>query len=107
MKVRVEYDELEYITKNTKENKSDLEVEINKLLESLGRMKSMWQGQAADIYYSKAEAYIGRMKVLTTFMGETSDLVKFGTEQYQEQDQGFSRDLNKEVIEDERDRVEQ
>ena len=29
MKVRVEYDELEYITKNTKENKTELEIEIN------------------------------------------------------------------------------
>ena len=106
MKVRVEYDELEYVTKNTDEDKSELEIEIDKLLASLERIKDMWQGTDADIYYDKAFEYINRMKVLSGFMDTTSELMKFGMGQYQKQDQSFSRDLNKEVNDNEPDRIE-
>ena len=106
MKVRVEYDELEYITKSTDNDKSELELEINKLLESLEKMKDMWQGEDADIYYDKAFNYIKRMKVLCGFMNSTSDLIKYGAGQYQKQDQSFSRDLNKEVVDNELDHIE-
>jgi len=106
MKVRVEYDELEYVTRSTDNDKFELELEINKLLESLERIKDMWQGTDADIYYDKAFNYINRMKVLCGFMGSTSDLIKYGEGQYQKQDQSFSRDLNKEVVDNEPDRIE-
>lgn len=106
MKVRVEYDELEYITKNTKEDKSELEIEINRLLENLERIKTMWQGTDADIFYDKAFEYIKRMKVLCSFMNATGELIQYGTNNYQKQDQSFARDLNKEVVNNEPDHIE-
>ncbi len=101
MKLRVEYDELEYITKMTEDNKSELEMETKKMLACLERIRGKWEGTAAEIFYEKAHDYIERMEVLCSFMETTSKLIKYGEKTYQEQDESFAKDIDREEIEDE------
>lgn len=102
MKLRVEYDELDYISKKIKEDKSSLEKEINNLLASLERLKQDWQGDDVDQFHEKAYNYINRMKVLTDFLDTTSEFISYGNIQYQNQDESFASSLKREVAQNER-----
>ena len=102
MKLRVEYDELEYIAKNLQNDKSGLEKEINNMLSSLERLKTYWQGDDVDRFHEKAYNYVNRMKVLTEFMDTTSNFISYGNKQYQNQDEVFANNLKREVAANER-----
>ena len=101
MELKVNYDDLDSITKETKRNESDLEIERRRLLESLERLKESWAGDDVDIFYEKAHDYIDRMKVLCEFMTTTSDFITEGNRQYQAQEEQFSKELEAEKIEKE------
>lgn len=102
MKLRVEYDELEYMSNKIKKDKDSLEKEINTLLSSLERLKLVWQGDDVDKFHEKAYQYINRMKVLTYFLDTTGEFIDYGSIQYQNQDSSFANNLKREVVNNER-----
>ena len=97
MKLKVEFNELQETSKEFNKDRDALEVERIRLLESLERMKNFWSGDDFDKFYSKAYEYVKRMEVLTAFMYNTSEFMKTSGSVYRDQDETFSKDLDKEV----------
>ena len=96
MNLRVEFDELEYVTKTMERDKSELEVEIKRLKDSLERIKTVWSGPDFEQFYAKASPYVNRMHVLVDFIDTSRTFINEGSNQYKSQDESFSRDLDKE-----------
>lgn len=97
MNLRVEFDELKNITTVIDKDKDELNVEINKLLDSLERMKNVWSGDDFDRFFNKVYNYIHRMKVLTEFMQTSSEYINYSNDQYRNKDEAFSYELDKEA----------
>lgn len=98
MRVRLDFDELDSIKEMSNKNREDLNYQIDRMLESLERLRTIWRGDASDIFYKNAHPYIERMKVLGEFMDLTSNFVGKYSNSYYEQDQAFSQSIKKEVI---------
>ena len=96
MNLRVEFDELDYVSKTMERDKNELEVEVKRLKDSLERVRNVWSGPDFEKFYEKASPYINRMQVLCGFLETTSTFITEGANQYKSQDEEFSRDLDKE-----------
>ena len=96
MSLRVEFDRLDYVTKSMNRDKSDLEIEIKRLKDSLERVKTVWSGPDFEKFYDKAFPYINRMDVLCGFIDATSSFITGACDQYKHQDEAFSKELDKE-----------
>ena len=101
MKIKVNFEELDEVKNEMDKNTTDLDYQIQRMLDSLERLKHIWYGVAMDKFYDNAHNYIERMKVLTSFMGTTSSFVGNCSKRYFEQDESFSESLKREVIVDE------
>ena len=97
MKIKLDFDELEGVTKVIDGDKEALNVEINGLLERLERLKKCWYGDDLEQFYNKAYEYINRMKVLTGYMEVTSKFINDSSNSYKQQDVMFAQDLQKEA----------
>ena len=99
--LRVEFDELDYVSKTMERDRTELEAEIKRLQASLERIKQAWSGDDLEKFYEKADAYVNRMIVLCDFLTASSTFIEKGVGQYQNQDETFSRELDKEKEEEE------
>ena len=97
MEIKVDFEQLDNVNKIATNNKDALSIEINKLLDSLERLKTIWYGRDLERFYSNAHEYIRRMKVLCTFMESTTEFINTVSNNYKIQDEDFSKTLNKEV----------
>lgn len=96
MELRVEFDELDYVTKTMDRDKEELQVEINRLKNSLERIRNVWSGPDFEKFYEKASPYVNRMQVLCDFLDTSSTFIEEGCNQYESQDEVYSRDYDKE-----------
>ena len=96
MELRVEFDELDYVTKTMERDKEELQTEVNRLKDSLERVRNVWSGPDFEQFYEKASPYVNRMQVLVDFLDASSSFITNSCDQYQFQDEYFSRDLDKE-----------
>jgi len=105
MNIKVNFSELEEVERIQKNNQDLLYQEIERLLKSLERLKSIWNGEDFERFYENAYNYISRMKVLCSFMDTMSEVMKNASELYKEQDENCSNSLKEEeAILDEKNR---
>ncbi len=101
MLVRVKHNELNDFAKNVRNNSSDLELEIEKMLEQLEVLRGIWQGQDSDIFYKSAYNYLNSLKEITHTLNVFSEFIKRTDLMYIESDNQFARQMEQEVNYDE------
>lgn len=96
MIIKADFDELKDVENVIINNKDSLNYELEKLLQSLERLKEIWFGEDFDTFYNNAYPYISRMKVLCTFMETIGNVIKNSGDFYKEQDDSYADSLKKE-----------
>lgn len=97
MKINLNYDELNYISQKDKEKKDALDIEIDKLLDALEKLKNYWVGGDCDIFYENAFNYISRMKILPRYLETLGLFIDDSISKYRDNDSSYSRKLELEV----------
>lgn len=97
MIIKVGHDELYDVTKVLKQDQEDYDSEIDKMMEIIENMKTVWKGTEANVFYAKATDYIKNMKKITKTMGSISRFSDKANEGYAEVDESFSKELEKEA----------
>ena len=62
MKLMVKHAELKQVSNNMKNDSEDLDKEIDKMLESIEKLRDIWQGADSVQFCDHAEAFVTKMK---------------------------------------------
>ena len=97
MIIKVGHSELFDVTKTLKQDREDYDKEINNMLDQIERMKAVWTGYTADVFYEKVTEYVKNMKKITNAMNTISAFTDKANEGYIEMDESFSKELEAEA----------
>lgn len=73
MIIKIKRDELTDVTNTMKNNSLSLDNEINSLLEQIEKLKTVWKGVDATVFYDDANRYFNEMKKIpatSRFIGD-------------------------------------
>ena len=97
MIIKVGHNEINDVTKTLNQDQQDFDKEIDTMLGQIERMKGIWSGTDASIFYEKATEYIKNMKKITTTMKNISNFSDKANNGFIEVDQSFGKDLEEEA----------
>ncbi len=93
MKIRVEHSKM-IEAKSTLNNKSvELNNEIDKLINNLELLKSVWQGEDATIYYQKMTNYFNKLKEMAKAYQDMSNYLEKVDKRYVEVDNSMKNNI--------------
>jgi uncharacterized protein YukE len=108
MIIKVSHNEITDIKNTLNKDRSDFDVEIDKMLDQMERLKEIWSGYDASIFFEKAYEYISNMKKITNTMGSIATFSEKANGGFIEVDESFSKKLEEEAQKyDESDYIEQ
>ena len=97
MLLKVKYDELEDVTKSMTNDSDSYDTEIDKMLKEIAKLSTIWEGQDAEIFCRHFTEYLTRMKQIPAVLRNMSKFIDKASKGYSENDDKFSRDLEKEA----------
>ena len=99
MLIKVKHEELKQVKDVMKKDGDLLDDEINVLLEQMEKLKTIWQGQDADVFYNHVYDYINKMKNIPNAMRHISEYINKANNRFADSDDAFSKQLQTEVEE--------
>ena len=100
MEIKVKHEELTNVEKVFDKDAEDFDSDIDKILQALETLKTVWQGQDADIFYKHSHEYFERMKALPITMRAFGKFIKRTNGDFTDGDESFSKELETEVEEE-------
>ncbi len=97
MILKVDHDELYDVTKTIKNDREDYRKEIENMLEQIEKLKTIWRGEDAEVFCSKAFDYIQNMKKIPNTMQQISSIGDKANAGYAENDESFGKQLESEA----------
>lgn len=97
MIIKVGHSDLEDVTKTLNKDQEDFDKEIANMLDQIDRMKAIWSGTDASIFYEKATEYISNMKKITSTMKSISTFSDSANKGFIEVDESFGKELEEEA----------
>ena len=97
MLLKVKYDEVEDVTKTMNKDSDAYETEIDKMLKDIEKLGMIWEGQDAQIFCKHFTEYLTKMKQIPSTLKNMSKFIDKASKGYSENDDKFSRDLEKEA----------
>ena len=94
---KVNHEELSQVSNVIKNDYEAYNVEIENMLKEIEKLRGIWQGQDAENYCARAEAYFNRMKSMTTAMKNMSLVMDSANKGYEEYDSSFGSALKTEA----------
>ena len=103
--LKVDSDELFNVNEIIKKDSDSYDEIIERMLKLIEVLRTTWEGKDADEYCDNFKEYLERMKDLPKNMRTISEGVKKITSGYVDKDQEFGKELQKGVLENEREEV--
>ena len=97
MIIKVKHKAIEDITKTINQDQEDFDKEIDNMLGQIERLKAIWQGTDANVFYEKVTEYIKNMKKITNTMKTISNFSNSANKGFIDVDQSFGKDLEEEA----------
>jgi len=97
MLLKVKHDELKNVKDVMIKDSALLDDEINILKEQIEKLRTIWQGQDANMFCDNVYNYIERMKTIPASIRTLGDFINKANNRYAENDEMFSRELQTEV----------
>lgn len=97
MLLKVKHDELNMVQNNMKTDAEAYDVEINKMLEQIERLRSIWQGIDATTFCDNVHGYISKMKNIPIALRNMSKFIDKANGDYTNEDEAFGNELNTEA----------
>lgn len=103
MILKIKHEELKNVKDVMKKDASLLNDEIDILLEQTEKLKTIWQGQDADMFCNNVYEYLKKMKPIPACLNVLGDFINNINNKYTENDESFSKELQTEVDDYEQD----
>jgi WXG100 family type VII secretion target len=100
MEIKLQHEELDQVRRTMVKDAEDFDSDIDKLLQQIEILKTIWQGQDAEKFYKNAGAYFDKMKDLPLAMMKMGKFIEKANGDFKESDQSFSKELETEVDEE-------
>ena len=97
MLLKVKHEELNNVTSVMVKDGETYDAEINKMLEQIEKLRTIWQGQDAEQFCNNVTNYITKMKNIPICLRNMSKFVNSANSGYTEQDESFSQELEVEA----------
>jgi uncharacterized protein YukE len=97
MLLKVKHEELENVTGVMVKDGDAYDIEIDKMLEQIEKLRTIWQGKDAEIFCDNVTNYITKMKNIPKCLRNMSKFVNNVNNGYTEQDESFSKELETEA----------
>lgn len=86
MRIRVNHGELDDVKNKMIENSNELFNEINGIIKDIEVLKTMWSGDEANIFYTKIDNYLFRLKSVPETLNSFSKVINKGNIMYKNLD---------------------
>ena len=96
MRIKVDSDEVEVLTKKNDEYSTDIYSEIKGCIEDLEHLKENYKSTESNLVIQICEAYFENLKVLPFTLNEINKAIKKSNHTYAEQDAEFLKDIQAE-----------
>ena len=96
MNFEVDTDELKYCEVKLENSSTKVEDEIKVWEKDIEKLKTIWKGSAADVFYSKMDEYLKKLKMLSETTRVFGNAMKECYSNYETKDKEFSVDLQNE-----------
>ncbi len=93
MDIEVDTNELKIIELDINKSANSFVEEIDLWKEQIERLKNIWQGEEANIFYSKIEEYILKLNMVSETEKIIGKAVRNSYEMYEEKDEYFKNAL--------------
>ena len=97
MVLKVSPGELRTVTDTMKKDKEEYEIEIEKMLSEIDKLRTIWQGTDATVFCDNVYNYVSKMKNITIALGNMSTFMNNANNGYTENDEEFSKELETEA----------
>lgn len=98
MNLKVKHDELSNVKDNMILDADRFDEERVIWTNSIEKLKNIWQGEDATIFYNKASAYVKRMEVISLCFRTMSEFMTDANTLYEDVDNSMKDDLEKEAL---------
>lgn len=105
MILKVKHEDLDSVNKTMDSDSELLKNEITNMEEQLAKLRSIWIGKDAKIFCDNLQDYLSKMKGIPVAMNNMSSFVKKANGGYQENDNKFAKELEKEAYNYDEDRI--
>ncbi len=100
--IKVDHEELDVVRNSMKTDGELLSEEITNLMSELEKLRGIWQGVDADTFYNNVLNYLTKMKSIPAYLDVVNKFISRINDKYTDNDEAFSRELNTEVDDYER-----
>ena len=90
MNFEVDTDELRFCEKKLTDSSERLTTEINYWYEQIEKLKSIWSGSEADVFYTKLDGYLMKLKMLSETTNVFGKTIKQCYINYERTDNSFA-----------------
>ena len=94
MRIRVNHGELNLVRENLYSDSQDLMNEIEKIEKNIEDLKSVWQGEEADIFFIKINNYLTKLKSVPLTYQSISTFIHRANILYKEADLNLKKEIN-------------
>ena len=106
MNIKVNFDELDNVKNVMTKDKESFSYEVKRLLDATEKLRTIWTGDDADMFFNNAYPYIKRMSVIGEAMGTLGDFIGGSTNQYRSNEEQNSSIMKSEVFMDDEQQLQ-
>ena len=96
MDLEVDTEELRYCEHRLVKSSDELKTEINYWESEIEKLKKVWSGTEANVFYTKMEAYLIKLKMLSETTSIFGNAIKECTNNYEKTDTEFASKVREE-----------
>ena len=96
MIIKVDKEKLNDVSNDLMKSSNSISDEIKLWEDNISNLKNIWQGKDADIFYSRIENYLIKLKMLSETTGSIGKFINSANSKYIAKDEEFAEELKKE-----------
>lgn len=98
MKMKVKPEDLNSVINKIDNDNRNIKEKFDELRKQIIELRDIWQGQASDIFTSKADNYINFLNSVPTIINDLSSVMKKASSSYKILDEGYAEQMKKAVV---------
>ena len=96
MRIHVNKKELKSVSEDLQKSSMSVNDEIELWVKEHDKLKAIWSGHDADVYFSKIDQYLLKLKMISETSSELGKFIEKAHNKYTEEDSEFAQELRKE-----------
>ena len=93
MKIRVDHREMTNVINKLSNESNMLTTEIENIQKNIEELKTVWQGEEANIFYTRITNYLNKMEAIPATYDKMSSFLSRSNSRYKEMDNAFLKDI--------------